>query len=127
MAGMDRLHGLHPVVRQMADAAVNWARQNGVNVAVTSGLRSHMQQAQLYARYQECLRRGSVHPSNPDPACRYPANPPGRSAHNFGLAFDSVCPSRYQSWWNEVRRAVGFHVPNSDQIHAEYPDWSKYV
>jgi hypothetical protein len=118
------LRGLHPQVREAADWALGWAAYYSVPVTVTSTYRSWAEQRALRARWEECLRTGRA--GQPGP-CQYPANQPGDSAHNWGLAWDSTVPPEYQSWWNAVRRAAGFEVLDNDQIHAQVPQWRQYV
>lgn len=109
-----RLAGLHPAVRARAQLALDYAKQQGVPVTVTSTFRSVNQQRKLYTDY---LNGQS----------RFPANPPGASAHNYGLAWDSVVADQFIDWWTRVREAFGFRVPANDWIHAEVPAWSQYV
>lgn len=118
------LRGLHPNLRPYAEYAVEVARKYGVPVEVTSVYRSVSEQSELYDNYQRCLREGRF---GREPGCMYPANRPGDSAHNFGLAWDSTVPARYQAWWDYVRRAMGFEVLSNDRIHAQLPSWRRYV
>ena len=114
-----QLRGLHPLVRERAEIALEWANQNGVRPLVTSGFRSWTEQAALHEKF---LRGES----------RFPANRPGDSAHNFGFAFDSAlhdprfAQARLDSWWKAVREAVGFEVPSNDEIHAQVPGWRRF-
>jgi hypothetical protein len=94
--------------------ALDYAQKFGVPVTVTSSYRSIEQQRKLYAAY----KAGNS---------RFPANPPGYSGHNYGLAWDSVVPDPYREWWGRVREAFGFRVPANDWIHAEVPNWQRYV
>lgn len=115
-------------VRQARDFAVYIAHAFGIPVTLTSGYRSIEQQAQLRAQYEGCLARGSdISPSNPDARCRYPANRPGDSAHNFGLGWDSSVPEWAWPAWTQIRQAVGFTVPANDRVHAELPNWRDLV
>ena len=118
-----KLRGLDPAVRAAAQWTLDVAQYYGVPVTVTSGYRSLAQQRTLRAQHEQCVREGR-YPG--PPPCAWPANRPGDSAHNFGWAWDSVVPSRYQSWWNELRRYAGFRVPDHDAIHAEVPNWRQY-
>jgi len=104
------LHGLRRDVLPAADWALRVATAYGVPVQVTSVYRTVAEQQVLYRRY---LAGQS----------KWPANPPGLSAHNYRLAFDSDTDPRYMSWWVAVRRLAGFHVPANDPIHAEVPGW----
>lgn len=123
-----KTRGLDPAIRQAADYALSVAAAYGIPVTVTSGRRSWAEQVKLRRQYERCLARGErVHPGNPNPACRWPANRPGDSAHNFGLAFDSWVSEEHWPAWTYIRRAVGFTVPEHDRIHAEYPQWRAAV
>jgi len=118
------LRGLDPAIRPAAQWCLDVAAHFKVPVTVTSGTRAWAEQQQLRDRYEACLARGEqVYAGNPNPACRFPANKPGDSAHNFGLAWDSWVPEPYRSWWVQVRAYAGFRVPANDWVHAEYPDW----
>lgn len=107
------LRGLDPVVREAAELALAVARHFHIPVTVTSSFRSLEEQARLRRQW---LAGGSP----------FPANRPGDSAHNFGWAFDSVTEPSLQADWNLIRRWVGFHVPENDQIHAEVPNWRRF-
>ena len=109
-----KLAGLHPEVRARAEWALGWADYYGVPVTVTSGYRSFQRQAELRRDWE--MGRS-----------QWPANRPGDSSHNFGLAWDSVTEPWAQEWWNEVRRYAGFEVLPNDEIHAQVPRWRDYV
>jgi len=64
---------LHPKVRPYARALVSTAQARGLIIKVISGTRSYEEQAELYRKYKA---GGPL------------AAPPGRSNHNFGIAFD---------------------------------------
>jgi LAS superfamily LD-carboxypeptidase LdcB len=122
------LRGLAPEVRARAELALSWAKRYGLTVTITSCYRSWAEQTTLRAQYEKCLARGeTVHPGNANPACRYPANKPGDSAHNFGLAWDSHVPAEQQWTWDYLRTAAGFRVPDNDRIHAEVPNWRHFT
>lgn len=128
MSGLARLAGLHPEVRGAAELCLSWAVYYRLTVTVTSGLRTLQEQKALRERYERCLAQGEkVYPGNPNAACRYPANRPGDSAHNFGLAWDSDVPDNQMWAWTYLRRYAGFHVPDNDPVHAEVPNWRNYV
>lgn len=124
MSSRVRLAGIHPQVRDAANWALDVADYYGVPVEVTSGKRTWEEQQRLRRNYEQCLAAGRF-PSAPD--CLYPANRPGDSAHNWGLAFDSTVRDPYQAWWNYVRELAGFHVLPNDVIHAEVPGWRQIV
>lgn len=115
-----QLRGLHEALRPAAQWALDVAAYYGVRPEVTSVYRSWHEQAALRDRYERGL-----HP--------YPVAKPGESAHNFGLAWDSVLPAPYrgvpewEAWWDAVRQVAGFQVPSNDRIHAALPEWWRYV
>ena len=92
----------------------------GIPVTLTSGYRSWAEQTKLRRNFEQCVATNR-YPSAPD--CLYPANRPGDSAHNWGLAWDSTVPERDQDRWDYIRRYVGFEVLPHDRIHAQVPSW----
>ena len=119
-----KLRGLEPAVREAAEFALEIARYNGINPTVTSGYRPWAHQKRLWDRFQRCLAEGK-YPHTPE--CRWPANRPGDSSHNYGLSFDSWVPAAQMPVWIAIRRWVGFRVPDHDEIHAEVPGWRDIV
>lgn len=108
--------------------ALSWARAYNIPVTVTSGYRSWAEQTRLRQQFDACIARGEkVGPSNPDARCRFPANKPGDSAHNYRWAWDSVTSPEYLWAWTYLREQAGFHVPPNDTIHAEVPNWRQYL
>lgn len=120
-----KLNRLQPWLRPYAEASLDYFQfvtggqrdvkgriQGGVRPTVTSGFRTNVEQQALYA----------ARASNP-----YPVNRPGDSAHEYGLAFDSAVPDRYLPAWTALRRAIGFRVPENDEVHAEVPGWREIV
>lgn len=125
---MLQLRGLDPEVRARAELCMQWAQAYKIPVTITSTSRTWAEQTKLRAQYESCLASGqTVSPGNPNPACRYPANRPGDSAHNFGLAWDSWVPEPYWPAWTELREYAGFHVPPHDRVHAEVPSWRNFA
>jgi len=118
------LRGLHRDVRPYAEYAHDLARWYGIEPRVTSAKRSWENQARLRANFERCVAQGRF-PSPPD--CRFPANRPGDSSHQYGLSWDSVVPAADQPLWDAIREYVGFRVPANDLIHAEVPGWRQYV
>lgn len=119
-----RLRGLHPDLRPVAEYTLAIANANGIDPTITSVSRSFTNQARLRANFERCVARGRF-PSAPN--CRFPANRPGDSAHNYGLAFDSVVPASQLPMWTAIREWVGWGVPSNDAIHSELPGWRQYV
>jgi hypothetical protein len=120
---MMKLAGLHPVVREAAEYAVHIARDFGINPQVTSGFRSIEHQRNLRQRWEKCVAAGRAYQP---PDCKFPANRPGDSSHNYGLAFDSWVPAPDQADWDLIRTLIGFRVPQNDRIHAEVPGWRDF-
>lgn len=119
---------LHPALIPYADYAIAWANYYGLTPEVTSVLRDWRTQAELRKQYERCLsREAPVWPGNPDPQCRYPANRPGDSAHEYGLAWDSWVAADSMPTWVAIRRAVGWTVPDNDPVHAELTGWRNYL
>lgn len=119
-----RLAGLHPEVADRARYALDIADYYDVPVTVTSGHRSWAEQQRLYTNYRQCVAEGRF---GTGPDCLYPANRPGDSSHNWGLAWDSTVPDWAQDWWDRVREWLGFEVLPNDRIHAQVPNWRQYV
>ena len=104
-------------LKRDVSAAVAWcleaARLNGLKPVITSTYRSRSEQLKLYRDY---LAGRSP----------WPANPPGTSGHQYGLAWDSWVPDAQLPLWTTIREAAGFRVPPNDVIHAEVPDWPAF-
>lgn len=76
------LDDLRPEVRPQVDAFLSACAAAGVDVLVTCTLRSNEEQAVLYAKGRTTAPIGHGYVVTDAP--------PGRSAHNFGLAIDVV-------------------------------------
>lgn len=84
----------------------------GVQPRITSTLRSHSEQARLYRRFV-------------NGKSKYPAAPPGSSAHEFGYAFDMVVVGdENQDDLGQVWGSWGGVWGPNDPIHFEYPGFS---
>jgi hypothetical protein len=106
------------------------AQAYGLSPIITSVYRNLDLQAKLRLNYEHCLashRFPSDTSYGPGLSCRWPANQPGDSAHNFGWAWDSYVPPAQMDLWKEIREYVGWRVPDNDPIHAELPDWREYL
>jgi len=118
------LRGLHRDLRPWAEYAHRIALAYGLTPRVTSVYRSWQKQAQLRRNFEACVASGEYQQTA---RCRWPANRPGDSAHNYGLAWDSVVSAAEVPLWRAIREAIGFRVPQNDQIHSELPGWRAYV
>lgn len=104
------LKQLQPWLQPFAEWLVSAAPSAGARtVRVTSVLRSKALQAQLYKNY---LAGRS----------RFPAAPPGRSKHEYGLAFDMVTEPfsalhTLGAWWQQQ----GGEWSPTDPIHFAAP------
>lgn len=121
-----QLAGLVSWVRDPAEEALRIAHHNGLRPVITSVVRPWREQARLRARFERCLQAGPVGPHR-ERGCRFPANRPGDSSHQWGLSFDSWVPEDQMATWVAIRRYVGFRVPENDLIHAEVPGWRQWV
>lgn len=108
------LRGLDPRVRERAELALAWAHRYGIPVQVTSGYRGWAEQALLYDRWKSGKSK-------------FPANKPGDSAHQWGMAWDSVVPEEYWWHWTYLREYAGFEVLPNDIIHAQVPNWRAHT
>ena len=127
---MIALRGLHPQLRPYAEYAMQVAEANGIRPEVTSVYRGMALQGRLRDNWERCVDRG-LYPSKAQlqygMSCAYPANRPGDSGHNYGLAWDSWVPEDQMSTWAAIRQWVGWQVPEHDLIHAELTDWRQYT
>jgi peptidoglycan L-alanyl-D-glutamate endopeptidase CwlK len=73
-----RLEDLHTLVADKARQLIAFAQAEGIELLITSTLRTFEEQAELYAR------------GRTTPGKRVTNAKPGESWHNFGLAFDVV-------------------------------------
>ena len=120
---MFSLRGMQADLRPYAEYAHAIANYYGIYPRVASVRRPWEEQQRLHDRYQRALADGTF-PSREVP---YPANPPGESAHQFGLAWDTVVPPEFEQWWKDLRRWIGFTVYDHDAPHAELPGWREVV
>ncbi len=109
------------VARRGRLVAQTFQRVTGRPLTLTSGKRSSQKQADLYDAWRE--GRSAL-----------PANRPGTSAHEFGLALDYSVGTPYpqnkrlwEMYW-QIARSVGFHALGpSDAVHIEVPNWRSLV
>jgi LAS superfamily LD-carboxypeptidase LdcB len=93
---------LDPAFLPWAKALIDAAERYAPPVEVTSTFRSYAEQHRLY---QEWV--AGRHP--------YPVAPPGKSAHNYGMAVDLV--SSDNNWLGGVWRYWGGVWSPTDEIH----------
>lgn len=86
-ASTKNLAGVHPRVKEYALELVRQSYAKGINVLITSGLRSMTAQAKLYGQGRTSYIYNGVQYGNPKLPVVTQA-PPGHSIHNFGLAID---------------------------------------
>lgn len=106
---MSAFPGLRPDLRPWADWLYKIAQLNGMQPRVTSVYRSLAEQRVLYDRY----RRGEA---------RFVAAPPGRSLHNYRLAFDMVVKTpEQQALLGEIWESVGGRWGGrfNDEVHFD--------
>jgi hypothetical protein len=108
---MGQFNELIPELRAFASALVDLAGRAGLSPRVTSTIRSRTQQSRLYRAYLAGRRR-------------YPAAPPGTSAHEYGAALDLVV-TPYDALYElgELWQSWGGIWSPKDDIHFEYPGW----
>jgi len=114
---MAMLPGLHPFVRERVEAALAGARARGINVRITSLLRSTANQRRLYNAWIARGRTG------------LPAAPPGTSTHEFGYAIDLVVtPSSRLREFSCLMEAAGMKWAGArDPVHFDvfgFEAWS---
>jgi hypothetical protein len=103
------LSGLLPEFVPYAQGLVDAAGSAGLQPRVTSVRRTHSQQVKLYQRFLA----GQT---------QYPVAPPGRSAHEFGYAFDMITSPMEAlpdvgAYW--IANGGVWHA--SDAVHFEFP------
>lgn len=104
--------GLEQRLIPYADAALRMGQQLGLHPQITSVRRNWAEQEKLYHDFQHGLRQ-------------LPANPPGYSAHQYGVAWDSWVPDVELQLWNQVRGHFGWKLYPNDPVHAELPGWER--
>jgi D-alanyl-D-alanine carboxypeptidase len=105
------IESLIPELQEPCRALVDIAGAAGVQPRITSTLRTYSQQAHLYRSFLNG-RAG------------YPVAPPGKSAHEFGYAFDLVVVgTENQNDLGQVWESWGgkWGGRAHDPIHFEYP------
>lgn len=105
------MRGLNPAIQPYAETLIAWAASVGFVPRVTSILRTYAQQSKLYNEYLAKLARGVP---------TLPAAPPGKSRHEYGLAWDMVCSTSEQlAYLGAIWNSWGGHWSASDPVHFE--------
>lgn len=101
------LSRIHPTLKKIARNLPRVAASQGFQVRITSGYRSYATQAKLYRDYVNGV-------------AAYPANPPGTSMHEKGLALDIL--STNVEGLAGLLTSVGLvWAGPADPIHFEMP------
>lgn len=118
ISGTIKLVGLYAPWAEWCRWAVAELARRGYSGTVTSGKRSAVEQSRLYQAYIARGRTG------------LPAAPPGRSAHEYGLAIDFEVD---QGKGSPQQRAVialmkswGAEVVPNDPVHFQYPGYRQF-
>lgn len=118
IAGKAKTAGMYPPWKAWCDWCLAALESSGIEGTVTSGVRSTEKQRQLYEAY--ITGRSSI-----------VAAPPGRSAHEYGLAMDFVVSDgknselqrRVMQWFE----AMGGELVANDPVHVQYPGYLAFL
>lgn len=98
----------HPEINRRMLAIVAEAKRRGIPVRVTSTYRSSTSQRRLYTAW---LQRGKT---------GLPAAPPGRSTHEYGIAFDASFPAGREAEMAAIARQHGMvWFGQGDRVHFD--------
>ncbi len=86
---------LHPKFQPLVRRFLEACKQAGIDLIITSGLRTFEEQAQLYAQGRTA------------PGRRVTNAKPGDSWHNYGLAIDVVAVRGTKALWNGPWEQIG--------------------
>lgn len=113
---MSSLDSLRPEIREGAIALFDLALKAGVKPRVTSVVRSYALQKSLY----EAFLQGRA---------RFPAAPPGTSAHEYGYAFDLVVDgaANQQDLGAVWRSWGGVYGGEEDPVHFEASGFKSWL
>lgn len=118
IAGKAKTAGLYPPWKDWVDWVIAALESYGVSGTVTSGVRDSAKQAQLYKAY--ISGQSSII-----------AAPPGRSAHEYGLAIDFVVDegkdSQLQRQVMQFFAACGGELVSNDPVHVQYPGYRSWL
>ena len=114
IAGRLKIYGLYGPWRDWCDWCLSELERRGFSGTVTSGKRSSSEQSRLYQNY--------IHGRSD-----LPAAPPGRSAHEYGLALDFVVAqgktSPQQRQAMNLLASWGGELVAGDPVHVQYPGY----
>lgn len=115
ISGTVKLNGLFAPWKAWCQWCLAELGRRGYSGTVTSGRRSSTEQAQLYRAYLARGKRG------------LPAAPPGRSAHEYGLALDfEVAEGKNSPRQRQVialMQSWGAETVANDPVHFQYPGY----
>ena len=114
IAGRVKIYGLYPPWRDWCGWALDELDALGYSPQVTSGRRSTREQARLYQLYIAGRSR-------------LPAAPPGRSAHEYGLAIDVWAGNGQQGSMMELLEGWGGELVPNDAPHVQYPGFHRLM
>jgi len=114
---MANVHGLQPRFLPVAQALIDYMRSHDPRFVITSGLRTRLEQEELWAKWL----RG-------DPSQPYRPLPPGRSQHERGWAIDVARfgtkaseDADLRTWGGWWRSLGGVWGGDADPVHSEAP------
>jgi hypothetical protein len=108
--------GLQPWLRPYAVALVSYG---GSNVTVSSVYRSYSRQLELWNRWNAYREQGYSSEEIADRFGLFTPLPPGRSKHQYGLAFDVSGPPEWLAWLGAVWNSWGGRWNPGDRVHFE--------
>lgn len=116
IGGTIKLAGLYPEWAAWCRWVMDELKRRGFSGTITSGKRSSVEQSRLYQAYLDRGRTG------------LPAAPPGRSAHEYGLAIDFVVDqgktSPQQRQVIALLKSWGAETVSNDPVHFQYPGFA---
>lgn len=124
IGGQWYLSGLWPPFANAVQYLSAWCEYYGLSAEIVSGYRSMQEQTALYAKGRTPSEITHQIPKHGQGGAVTDA-PPGRSAHNYGLAVD--VEGRDQTAVVQLARAIGFGTVSWDPAHIEWPGWSSLV
>ena len=118
IAGKSKTAGMYEPWKQWCDWCLATLESYGIAGTVTSGVRSTEKQQQLYTAY--ISGQSSI-----------VAAPPGRSAHEYGLALDFVVDEgknsdlqrQVMNWF----QSMGGELVSGDPVHVQYPGYRQFL